>query len=105
MNWKEFFWPYKNKIKVFVIPLIPIIFFGFTTYWHLCFFEYVSESVCSPIIAPFIIFSPTGFIISYFVPSCALSDLCWYLASFIFYPVWYLLSCLIIWIYDKVKKK
>jgi len=107
MNWKEFFKPYKRKIIITIILSITagLLWFGGVG----LFFGSENLNETNPVRNFLIIM---GFLIAY--------------VSYVFWPIfifaysngllffilipfnfiyWYILSCLIVWIYDKYKKK
>ena len=101
MNWKKFLKPNPKKVTLFV-ALAPALYF--TAFFFGCFFVGAKpivklfEPECSYPLDEFLIItlgSPADMIFNYLHVN----------VIFIDFIYWYLLSCLIIWIYDKVKKK
>jgi len=89
MNWKEFFKPDWRKILIFLVLFILSSLASIKIY--LC--NMMGIGPC-PI--------GYGFPLEFLYPILDFKNLINLLIDIIF---WYLLSCLIIWIYDKVKKK
>lgn len=89
MNWKEFLKPDLRKIVVFIILFISSSFIYFNTDFYFLGFpmSFYVRTPCFGLTCPGWIW---GFSLQYL-----LVDL----------VIWYLVSCLIVWIYDKVKKK
>jgi len=89
VNWKEFLKPDKKKIILMIIFLLATFFFS-----NVCMGP--GGIAYNLILAPFYIYNKGTGIYSLctwnFIPL---------LLSFIY---WYLLSCLIVWIYKKIKK-
>jgi hypothetical protein len=94
MNWKQFLKPDWRKIVIFSVPIILTIIAIFIkaegSYWNIL--VYFPVLLCGagcfgdgelPILNPMLLL--LSFIISYFI--------------------WYLISCLIVWVYKKVKNK
>lgn len=89
MNWKEFLKPGRKKIVIVFIFAFFNLFFLFYS-----FFEYSSTIIFNFLNIPALILKLPLYFIEF-------GMLAWFLD--IIY--WYLLSCLIIWVYDMVKKK
>jgi hypothetical protein len=103
MKWEKFFKPDWRKILIFVILFLLITFLPILLGFCATIPTVVGDKQCLLVIQPFFVFLPSETISYkpivtglYFVPSL------YWILDIIF---WYLLSCLIVWIYDKVKKK
>jgi len=96
MNWKQFLKPDLRKIVIFVVLLV-LSEIGFYKYWT------VGGSYDIILLSFIIIFVKRSSF------SCGLDDNCWnnsfYVAEVLNIVFWYLLSCLVVWIYDKYFKK
>jgi len=96
MNWKGFLKPSKVKIILTILIAIPSIFVAFSLgLFPLLGPVYYFSGILSVLFFDLLGFSTSGIIGILFA---ILS----YLFA-VFY--WYLLSCLIVWIYNKIKKK
>jgi len=98
MKWENFFKPYWKKIILFLILVIltsVVSNFGFGIWWagadmgiNYGFpFNFYGYGGGPPL-------SPEQPIPTYFYPIALIGNII----------IWYLLSCIIIWVYDKVKK-
>jgi len=97
MNWKEFLKPDWRKIVVFVILFILSSFIS--AYFNTI---YSAIGFCSSIKAGF----PLAFNTEISGIECGGDSSNFDIFSFILDIIfWYLLSCLIVWIYDKFRKK
>ena len=96
MNWKEFLKPDWKKIVIFVILFILFSFLMNNPF-------YIEDKGFPLVYLDFAVYGPSllasGTLIDYRGPIFSIMNL---VVDFIF---WYLLSCLIIWVYNKVKKK
>jgi hypothetical protein len=91
MNWKQFLKPDLRKIVLFIILMTIGMYLTFTAY------------VRPPIDNPMNVLQPLFDLPSFIVVMMEIDIIPLnYLLSFIY---WYLLSCLIVWVYDKYKKK
>lgn len=113
MNWKEFLKPQKKKLTLFIIIIVISCIFGFfympliggfVVYRNVFLIPFGSQELkcnggCSvPQECPEeMVLCPIRNIIDYL-----LNEPHYFVITVIY---WYLLSCIIIWIYDKVKKK
>jgi len=102
MDWKEFLKPDWRKIVLTVIIFLLITFLPLLLGFCAPISTLVGGKQCLLVIQPLFMFLPSGSISYkpiatglYFVPSL------YWILDIIFY---YLLSCLIVWIYDKLKK-
>jgi hypothetical protein len=97
MNWKQFLKPNWRKIVIFLLPIILTII--------TLFIEVKGSGWDILVYFPILICG--------IIPGCITSggelplvNNALYLLSFVItYIIWYPISCLIIWIYNKVKKK
>jgi len=84
MNWKEFLKPEWRKVILTAILFLLILWLGYPHFYPLDFYEMACVKIegggCFPSFE-----NPISFIIDVII--------------------WYLLSCPMAWIYDKVKKK
>jgi hypothetical protein len=95
MNWKKFLKPDRRKIVVFVVFIILPVLWIFNQNIPTYIFLYIPFSLCT------------------IFPGCVIGDgelprinnELFILSFIITYIVWYLFSCLIVWIYDKVNRK
>lgn len=95
MNWKEFIKPDWKKIVIFVVLHVLIIFIIPLAFFTNGYVVSLGDIIPWPLR---VILNPA--LLSYGARG---------MGSLLLYPFlwlyWYLLSCLIVWIYDKVKKK
>jgi len=94
MNFKQFLKPNWRKIVVFIVLLI-------VSYFRVIFTGIASISRGAPF--PYYIRECSDIMIGGYLPPCS-SYINWNYLTFDIIS-WYLLSCLIIWIYDKIKKE
>ncbi len=98
MNWKEFLKPNRRKIMIMVL----IIIFGLAGFGLLI----VEGGIC-PIVCGLIgyeVYTTCAMVAKIYLLLYAPLSFRYYLIPLNF-VYWYILSCIIIWIYDRVKKK
>jgi hypothetical protein len=106
MNWKEFLKPTWQKVLVFIL-LFQILFFIQSLFFIPEIKNQTAFSIIGMIIHPFDIFTlflPTGQFITtlaYILPFNFIFLIIGILNSF----YQYLFSCLIVWIYDRIREK
>jgi hypothetical protein len=113
MNWKEFLKPDWRKIVLTVIILFLVTFLpvllGFCTHVDFQCIKLSKCVTCVLAIQPFFVFlpytgisyTPIGLTNIYYISSSY-----WILNYWVLDIItWYLLSCFIVWIYDKFRKK
>jgi len=86
MNWKEFLKPDWRKIVIFVIILL--VFSFMPTYYNLNVFDYIIWTFTG-------VPCPGGYC------DKGLKNL---IPAIVLLIMWYLISCIIVWIYHKLKK-
>jgi hypothetical protein len=100
MNWKEFLKPSKKKIAIFIVTIILSFLYRTPPYDSLLIFTYILNL---PIL--FLDYLSNIFNIFGNLPSEKFEILVTLIFFILTFFYWYLLSCLIVWIYDKLKKK
>jgi hypothetical protein len=94
MNWKKFLKPDKRKITIAIAIYIIIFFLGQS--------QYPLSLVSTILMLPFFILFTGGM---YYIQNYILYVLFLILLIMIFAIYLYIISCFIIWIFDKLKKK
>ena len=98
MKWKQFLKPSWKKIIIFII--FSIVFLMFSRRNLLPGGELINEAVGFPL--PFKLLYTEAPIAGQYVSLMKLLFAAFFVIDVIF---WYLISCLIVWIYDRFKKK